>query len=159
MKKSLYTILLPVGIVFVASAIIIFAFLQIDLTNQDKTNGQTQVCFNNFCFNAEIAQTEAQRSLGLANRQNLPENQGMLFVFEKEGQYSFWMKNTLIALDIIWLDQNQRVVFFNENTQPCKIEICPTISPSRPAKYVLELNAGTIKETGIKNGDQMTFSH
>lgn len=111
------------------------------------------VCVNENCFTVEIAETEAQRTKGLMNRSKLDEDKGMLFIFNKEGVYPFWMKNTLIPLDIIWIDNNYKVVFIGKNVQPCKSLICPTTKPLVKAKYVLEINAGISDKLGIKVGD------
>ena len=72
----------------------------------------------------------------------MPEDEGMLFIFEESGVYSFWMKNTLIPLDIIWLDEDKNIVFVKHNALPCKTEVCPSINPNASARYVLEINAG-----------------
>ncbi len=89
-------------------------------------------------------------------RQSLPKDAGMLFVFDKEGEYPFWMKNTLIPLDIIWLDKDKKVIYINENTQPCKTVNCESYGTDKNSKYVLELNAGIAKEIGLKVGDLIT---
>jgi len=115
------------------------------------SNGE--VCFKNNCFQVEIVKTELERGKGLMYRENLDKNKGMLFIFNKEGIYSFWMKNTLIPLDIIWINANGEVVFINKNTQPCKSLLCPSIIPSARAIYVLEVNAGICQEIGLKIGD------
>ena len=90
-------------------------------------------------------------------RKELDKNKGMLFIFDKEGIYPFWMKNTLIPLDIIWIDSNDKVVFISQNVQPCKNLICPSIFPTVKAKYVLEVNAGVCQEIGLKVGDELTI--
>ena len=114
-----------------------------------------QICFGQKCFQVELAQTPEQREYGLMNRSYLDANAGMLFIFDKQGIYPFWMKNTLIPLDIIWIDNSGKVVFIKENAQPCTNFLCPNIIPTSSAKYVLELNAGICNETGIKLGDQL----
>lgn len=106
------------------------------------------------CFNVEIAKTPAERERGLMFRAKLGENAGMLFIFEKEGIYPFWMKNTLISLDIIWIDKNFKVVYFAETAKPCPdVGDCPLISPGVLAKYVLEINGGSLSEENIRLGD------
>ena len=88
-------------------------------------------------------------------RTELDKDKGMLFIFDKEGIYPFWMKNTLIPLDMIWIDSSNKVVFISQNVQPCKSLICPVIIPSASAKYVLEINAGICEELGLKIGDEV----
>lgn len=108
------------------------------------------------CFQVEIADTILEQQKGLMFRESLDRDGGMLFVFEKEGNYPFWMKNTLIPLDMIWINQNQEVVFIEENAQPCQ-EICTEINPNQNAKYVLEVNGGLSSEINLKIGDKISF--
>jgi len=115
------------------------------------------VCIGKDCFYVEIADTPEKRNQGLMYRENLDEDRGMLFIFEKEEIYSFWMKNTLIPLDIIWLNENKEVVFIVKNAQPCEEENCPSIKPDKEARYVLEINAGLVDKIGLKTGNYLTF--
>jgi uncharacterized membrane protein (UPF0127 family) len=112
-------------------------------------------------YQVEIADDPASQQKGLMNRANLPTDQGMLFVFDKTNYYPFWMKNTLIPLDIIWIDNNKKVVFIKENAQPCSNvvqAICQSVIPTKLAKYVLELNAGQVKEINLSVGDSIDFA-
>jgi len=118
---------------------------------------QSQVCFDNYCFDVEIAQTAIQRVKGLMFRKRLEKNQSMLFVFGEEKKYSFWMKNVLFPLDIIWLDANKKVVFVSYDNQPCNHSKCIAIKPNKNAKYVLEINGGLAEKIGIKNGSKLIF--
>ncbi len=118
-------------------------------------NKEDQVCFKDRCFFIEVAQTLEERQRGLMFREELDRDKGMLFIFPVEQEASFWMKNTLIPLDIIWLNANKEVLFISENTQPCSTEKCPSINPGVKAKYVLELNAGMTQEIGLVKGDKM----
>ncbi len=110
-----------------------------------------------FKITAELAVTDEQRQQGLMYRQGMKEDQGMLFVFETEDIYSFWMKNMLFSLDMLWLDSNRRVVHIEENVPPCASEPCPSYEPARPARYVLELVSGSVKKHGLKLGDRLDF--
>jgi uncharacterized membrane protein (UPF0127 family) len=118
---------------------------------------ETRVCFDQNCFRAEIADNARQRARGLMFRRELAPDRGMLFVFEKEGIHPFWMKSTLIPLDILWLDQGQKIVFVKENTPPCLKEPCEIFTPSVRARYVLEINAGRVRELGFEIGDGASF--
>ena len=80
----------------------------------------------------------------------------MLFVYDSEGNYPFWMKNTLISLDMIWINQNHEVVYIAENAESCK-EFCLEINPQKNAQYILEINGGLAKELGINVGDKAVF--
>lgn len=116
-----------------------------------------QVCFQNHCFEVEIADTPDARARGLMFRDSLASHAGMLFVFSKPSQYSFWMKNTGIPLDIIWLDQAGSVIYIYPDAQPCQQDPCPAISPPQKAQYVLELNAGTSQKIGLEVGAKAEF--
>ena len=115
------------------------------------------VCFGENCFYAEIVEKPEDVMLGLMFRKNLDKDRGMLFKFSEYKNHSFWMKNTLIPLDIIWLNENMEVVYIGENIQPCKEEICGGINPIEKSKYVLELNAGIAQKINLKIGDKLTF--
>lgn len=106
---------------------------------------------------ADLVKTEEERAKGLMFRNTLNDDQGMLFVFEEEGLYSFWMKNMNIAIDILWLDRQKRIVHLEHNVPPCKKEPCPTYAPLVPAKYVLELKAGSIEARKLKMFDRIEF--
>ena len=70
----------------------------------------------------------------------------MLFIFEKPGVYGFWMKNMVIPVDIIFIDENKKVVHIEERVQPCENDPCKIYRPKSPVKYVLEVKAGFIRE-------------
>ncbi len=115
-----------------------------------KENQKNKVCFQSKCFDVEIVKTPKDRQKGLQNRKNLGLDKGMLFVFKKSKIYSFWMKDTLIPLDIIWLDKKKNIVFIEENVPPCKKDPCSVYSPDKKARYILELNAGQIRNLSIE---------
>ena len=99
----------------------------------------------------EIADTEESRTLGLSGREKLEEDTGLLFVFEKPGYWGFWMKDMNFPIDIIWLDQNFRIISIKSNVIP---ESYPEIFyPDALTSYVLEVNAGVVVKEGIKVND------
>lgn len=99
----------------------------------------------------ELAETPAQIERGLSKRKSLPKDQGMLFVFKQPGLYPFWMKDMYFPIDIIWIGADKKVVGFSENLAP---ESYPeTFAPPLPVQYVLEVDAGWVKEHGILVGD------
>jgi len=110
------------------------------------------VTFDNVSFNIEIAQTQQERAKGLMFRESMPDNHGMLFVFEKDAPLAFWMKNTLIPLDMVFIDENLSVVDVLA-ASPCKEDPCPNYRSH--GRYVLEINAGLAEKYGIKNGSVM----
>ena len=123
----------------------------LDENNQQMSFNLTSACFGEKCFNVRVADTQEKRAQGLMFVKEMPENEGMLFIFEKEDIHPFWMKNTLIPLDIIWLDENQNVVFIKKNAQPCKEDPCEVINPGKPARYVLETNAGLVDKLNLED--------
>lgn len=121
------------------------------------SSNQTQICHQNQCLQIEIADSLEERTRGLMHRTELADNQGMLFIFDQPDYHAFWMKNTLIGLDIIWLDNDLKVVWIESSAQPCQNDQCPTFTPKKSAKYVLEINAGMSDKFDIKIGSQLQF--
>ncbi|MFH1425796.1 MAG: DUF192 domain-containing protein [archaeon] len=115
-----------------------------------------RACFGERCLELEIANNFEERAEGLMNRVSLAEDKGMLFVFEEVGKYAFWMKNTLIPLDIIWLDEEGIVVHI-EHAVPCEAEPCRSYVSDADAFYVLETNLGFVEEEGVEVGDFVLF--
>ena len=108
-------------------------------------------------FAVEIADTREKQTLGLMFRDEMPADEGMLFIFPDETPRSFWMKNTRIPLDIMYFDKDLNMVSISADTQPCRVSRCPSYPSIAPAKYVLELNAGTASELGVGPGDRLTI--
>ncbi|NQU82447.1 MAG: DUF192 domain-containing protein [Parcubacteria group bacterium] len=140
--------------------IYVFSILAIStaLIMFQKKLRQKEVCFRDHCFSVEIAKTRISQAKGLMFRRELAENKGMLFIFNKEGLRSFWMKNTLIPLDIIFFNENKEIVSIAKDVKPCEGEECPSIRPEKEAKYVLELNANIADKIDLKIGDKFNFS-
>jgi uncharacterized membrane protein (UPF0127 family) len=105
-------------------------------------------------FLVELALTDAERERGLMERETLPLNTGMLFVFDREEPVNMWMKNTFVPLDMIFADADGRVVSIAPRTKPMSLRI---ISSGQPAKMVLEIRAGTSERLGIRVGDRLTI--
>ena len=90
-------------------------------------------------YRLEIADTYQRKTQGLMNRRFLPRGQGMIFVYDEPGMLSIWMKNTLIPLTVLWLDEKAMVID-KQALYPCRVRHCPTFGPQRPSQYVVELN-------------------
>lgn len=105
----------------------------------------------------ESARTSAEQARGLMFRETLDKNKGMLFVFDDEQPRTFWMKNTKIPLDIIFISADKKIADIKKNFMPCKTQNCET-HMSKPAKYALEVNAGIVDENKITIGDAVTLS-
>ncbi|QLH06232.1 DUF192 domain-containing protein [Nitrosopumilus ureiphilus] len=108
-------------------------------------------------INVEIADELQKQINGLMFRQNLDWDSGMLFVYDSEKKRSFWMKNTLISLDMLFIDEDFRIIDIKENVPPCIIESCPNYTSNMPAKYVLEVNGGFTMTNNIEIGDLVTW--
>jgi len=102
----------------------------------------------------EIATSPQELARGLMYRRDLPADSGMLFVFAAAGNQTFWMKNTLFPLDIIFIGADRRIVNIAENTIPFSTTAIPS---GRPAQYVLEVNGGFARRHGIRRGDRVAF--
>jgi uncharacterized membrane protein (UPF0127 family) len=126
---------------------IIFFFV---VFSSEESEGS--VCFDKGCFDIEVADEASERINGLMGREELDKDSGMLFVFDREEVQGFWMKNTLISLDIIWIDSNNRVVYIKNDALPCE-DNCEIYFSNESALYVFEINAGMAKEFGIDVGE------
>jgi hypothetical protein len=105
-------------------------------------------------FQVEVADTPAKREMGLQYRRDLADGRGMIFLFPKEEQLSFWMKNTPIALDMIFISADRRIVGIVENTVPFSLE---SRSVGGRSQFVLEINGGLSRRHGFKAGDDVRF--
>lgn len=99
----------------------------------------------------ELADEPEERSRGLTFREGLPEWQGMLFIFDKPQTLSFWMKNTVIPLDIMFFDEGGKLVS-TVTMEPCTEDPCPTYPSATAAQYALEVPAGFVMQHGVGNG-------
>jgi uncharacterized membrane protein (UPF0127 family) len=110
-----------------------------------------------FVVTAELAVTDEERQQGLMFREKMPEEQGMLFLFEEEAVHAFWMKNMKFPIDILWLDSQKKIVHLESRVPPCPADPCPSYVPQAPASYVLELKAGTAQKHGLRLYDRLDF--
>ena len=119
--------------------------------------GEPYVVVKGERFSIEVADDDATRSRGLMFRDRMADDHGMLFIFPDQRPRSFWMKNTRIPLDIIYLDRELRVVSISADTPPCRSRSrrCPGYPSAGPAQYVLEINAGRAAELGLLPGDRI----
>ena len=106
---------------------------------------------------AELADTPQKRAQGLMFRERLAPDAGMLFRFEDAGEWSFWMKNTRLALDILWIGPDKKIVYIEENVPTCRQDPCPEYKPGQEALYALELPAGSVKREKLAKGMKLTF--
>jgi uncharacterized protein len=105
-------------------------------------------------IDAEFADNEQEREQGLMYRTEMEENQGMLFIFPNQNKQSFWMKNTVLPLDIIFVNSNLEIVTIQKNAVPYSEQSLPSTAP---AQYVVEVNAGYTEKYNVKVGDKVVF--
>lgn len=109
-------------------------------------------------FTVEVANTPTEQAHGLMDRTAMAADHGMLFVFQDSEPRTFWMKDTLIPLDILFFDDAHRLVTILKDVPPCKADPCPVYPSGKPARYVLELNAGTATRIDAHTGDVLGVS-
>ncbi|MDD5096510.1 MAG: DUF192 domain-containing protein [Candidatus ainarchaeum sp.] len=144
--------------VLFALAVLIAVFF---LITQNSHPGKEEITFTNSAdqqipVHVEIADDFQELEEGLMFRESLPEDEGMLFVFPRPGNYAFWMKDTLVPLDAIYMDENSTVVGIVQ-MEPCIADPCPAYAPDSEALYVLEVNKGFSERHGIELGSRMTL--
>jgi uncharacterized membrane protein (UPF0127 family) len=158
MEQKKKTIIMVVGILlWICAAWAVMVFFQhlAKKSTENSQNPQQQKVshtleINNKIINLEIADTNETREDGLSDRESLASTTGMLFIFPVSDKWAFWMQDTLIPLDMIWMDENYKVVYIKANVQP---ETFPeSFAPLTPARFVLEVNAGFAAENHISVG-------
>ncbi len=111
------------------------------------------IMIDDLVLEVQVADTEPRRVRGLMFQEQLPYDQGMIFVFQEPGIYSLWMLNMQFSLDMIWFDENGRIVHIEQNIPPCKtateIMACQSIIPNGNALYILEVASGFVNEFNI----------
>jgi uncharacterized membrane protein (UPF0127 family) len=123
-------------------------------------NGLIQISMpNGATIQAEIADTTEKRAKGLMYRDSLAKDRGMLFTFAEPQLWTFWMKNTRMPLDIIWMDGKKRIVHIERNVPTCSRtdDGCPQYQPNDNAMYVLELAAGVADALKLQRGSVLKF--
>jgi|SRR5579871_3958195 len=118
-----------------------------------------QVKINGHTISIQVATTDAQKRQGLSDRDSLPQDAGMLFLFDHPDYYLFWMRHMKIPLDIIYLNGNKIVTMMQDvKNPPYSVENPPILKPIAPADKVLEVNAGTAKKYNLKIGDSIDLT-
>jgi len=117
---------------------------------------EARLTLKNIIFDVEIAISHQERKQGLAGRKTLANNKGMLFIYSAPNIISFWMKDTLIPLDILFFDKNGRLLEIVHNAPPCKKNPCKKYTNKTPATFVLEITAGLAKKYSFAPGDIFT---
>ena len=162
-KKSLKPLIVKIGIA-TAALIVVFFFILNNCNDESsemhyyKFKKEGELTITDSASNPiikidiEIADNDYERQLGLMNRQSMEELQGMLFLFPQEEIQSFWMRNTLFSLDILFINSQKEIVTIHKNTKPLSEQSYPS---SKPAIYVLEVNAGFCERHNVNLGDKV----
>ena len=108
-------------------------------------------------YTVEVARTPEEQAQGLMFRESLPEKSGMIFLFSDKEAHQFWMKNTMIPLDMVWIDERGKVLFISADTPPCKADPCSSYGPNSPAAMVLEIAGGMAAKEKIVVGSILHF--
>ncbi len=103
-------------------------------------------------YRVELARTPEEQAQGLMFRESLPARSGMLFLFPDVADHHFWMKNTMIPLDMIWMDRGGKVLFVSADTPPCEADPCPAYGPQTPVSSVLEIAGGMARQEKVEVG-------
>jgi len=112
-----------------------------------------------YVVRVELVADDEARAKGLMFRDHLRDGTGMLFLFPATGEYPFWMKNTLIPLDMIWIDEQRRIVHVKTDVPPCQADPCPSYAPGVPARYILEVSAGVARQHQLGPGNVLRFEN
>lgn len=116
------------------------------------------IIINDIKIKVELANTPEKRNKGLSKRDKLPEDQGMLFIYDTPGFHSFWMKQMQFPIDIIWINENKQIIDISQNIPiPIADLELITYTSKQPAQYILEVNAYFVKENNIEIGDSVNF--
>jgi uncharacterized membrane protein (UPF0127 family) len=107
---------------------------------------------------AVVADTPERSMYGYMFHREVKEDEGMLFVYPESGSHPFWMKNTLVPLDIVWMDEAFNILYIEAPAKPCQADPCPSYGTPRLSRYVLELRAGTARQEALKPGDRLSVS-
>lgn len=102
-----------------------------------------------------LADSVSKQTQGLSLQKELPENHGLLFIFESEGRHPIWMKDMLFSIDVLWFNEKKELVFVYENFSPESFPLA--VDSPVPSLFVLEVPAGFVKERGVKIGDTLSF--
>jgi uncharacterized membrane protein (UPF0127 family) len=129
-----------------------------DASPNDDRYLKAKVTVRGLELNADLAVTQEQMAKGLAVKDELEENESMLFVFGEPSRHSFWMKDMKFPIDILWLDSDGKVVHIEKNLQPClSVLVCTNYSPNTDSQYVLETVSGFTQRHNVNVGTDIDF--
>jgi hypothetical protein len=139
------------------SLLVVLAHASTAIANAELETGLVRFKDQNLTIEVEIAANQQQRETGLMNRNSLAADKGMLFVYNDQQLLGVWMKNTLLPLDILFLNHKAEIVAMLPDLQPCRQNPCPIYNSQLPATYMLEVNAGFINNHQLKIGQTLNL--
>ncbi len=146
-------VIIPIFIAAVIIGVVGMMTLPSDVKLESVKFPMGTIMIDDVPLQVQIADSEPRRIRGLMFQDQLPYDQGMIFVFEKPGLYSLWMLNMQFSLDMIWFDQDGKIVHIEKDVPPCKtpleIAACQSIIPDEEAVYVLEVTSGFVDQNNI----------
>ena len=153
--------LIPITIAAVIIGVVGMLTLPSDVKLESVEFPRGTILVDNVALEVQIADSEPRRVRGLMFQDQLPYDQGMIFVFKEPGLYSLWMLNMQFSLDMMWFDQDGTIVHMEKNIPPCKtlveITACKSIVPDNEASYVLEVTSGFIDQNNITKDSKLTI--
>lgn len=156
MKKGIILSILFLGSMVLS--VVIFLLHPSFFLSRKQIGNSVSFPEKNITVSVELAVTPYQWSKGLMFREELASGAGMLFVFPNEEIRSFWMKNTLIPLDILFINADKKIVTMHKDVQPCTTLLCPQYASTVKAMYALEVNAGFVDAHVIHEGDTLVIA-
>ncbi|HEY8992346.1 MAG TPA: DUF192 domain-containing protein [Candidatus Microsaccharimonas sp.] len=143
------------GIVIGGLVLILVALVASYMTTNFQPT--TEVRIGSGVFNTGLATTDSVRKKGLSGVENLDASGGLLMVFQADSAWGIWMKDMKIPIDIIWLNNEKKVIYIVTDASP-DLGTSKIFTPNDPARYVLEVQAGSVKRSAIKIGDTASFT-
>ncbi len=154
-------ILIPIGIATVIIGVVGLMSIPSDSKLESVEFPRGTIKVDEVPLQVQVADTEPRRIRGLMFQDQLPYDQGMIFVFEQPGSYSLWMLNMQFALDMIWFDAQGNVVHIEKDVPPCKTAIetmtCQSIIPEGNAMYILEVTSGFIEKNNVTKDSKLSI--
>lgn len=141
----------------VAGVVILILAATVAFVISNLPSSTVEVRLGSGLYHARVADNEAERAHGLAGVRALNPDDALLMVFQEDGKWGIWMKDMHVAIDIVWLDSAKKVVYVVKNATP-DLSSDTTFSPNNPARYILELPAGSVQASGLKTGQTAIFT-
>jgi hypothetical protein len=142
------------SLLFIVVGIVAWVDLKPNKTEEGARSAEACLQIEEKCFELEVADTDKARMKGLSGRDNLAENQGMLFSFERAEEQCFWMKDMRFNIDIIWADEQKKIIKVEKDVPP---DTYPELFCAKGTKYVLEFSSGFVSKHGLKAGTTLQF--